>query len=99
MKVFEAGAAGLEPVGYSAAEQLLEYSCVVQNGEHLQGWEIYAVKNIVDRGQTSDGRRAKTVRVVFLDERAARQEKRPLLDVGCRVFATADDGSLKELTD
>ncbi len=98
-KIFEAGAARLEPVGYSAAEQLLEYSCVVQEGEHLPGWEIYSLANIVEQGRTSDGRGVKTVRVVFLDEESARREKRPLLDVGCKVFFTAADGSLKALTD
>ena len=97
--VFEAGAARLEAVGYSADEQLLEYSCVLERDEHLRGWEIFALANIVKQGAASDGRVVKTVRIVFLDEWAARQERRPLLDVGCRVFFTAEDGSLTELTD
>ena len=38
----------------------------------------------------------KTIRIVFLEEWMAEQEKRPLLDIGCHVWFY-DDGELNEI--
>lgn len=97
--IFTAGEARLHGVGYSAEEQLQEYSCALNPGEHIRGWEIYALLNIVKGGKLSDGSPVKTVRIVFMQQWMAMQEKRPLLDVGCRVYHYADDGALRELTE
>jgi len=47
----------------------------------------------------SGGPPVKTVRIVFLDGWAAKQEKRPLLDIGCRVYPYDTQGELVELRD
>lgn len=98
--VFRAGAARLEYVGYSADEKLIEYSCVIGEGQHIQGWEVFALRSIVATGRTPDGKAAvETVRIVFLEKWMARSEKRPLLDVGCKVFFYAADGELHEIAE
>ena len=96
--VFNAGPARLEFVGYSAADELIEYSCVLSEGQHIQGWEVFALRDIVKTKRTPDGKApVEVVRVVFLEEWMARSEKRPLLDVGCKVFYYAADGELAEI--
>ena len=97
--LFRAGDERLHFVGYKKDERLIEYSCALNEGEHIHGWEVYALLDIVEQRKTRDGSPVDTVRIVFLDEWAARQEKRPLLDVGCRVFHYDDDGELRELTE
>jgi len=97
--IFFAGDARLHAVGYDKGEKLIEYSCALNPGEHIQGWEIYALLDIVEQQQAPDGSPVETVRIVFLDESAARQEKRPLLDIGCRVYHYDEAGELHELTE
>jgi hypothetical protein len=75
------------------AEGLLEYSCPLEAAEHIRGWEIYALLNVVKSGRLSGGPPVKTVRIVFLDGWAAKQE-RPLLDIGCRVYHYDAQGEL-----
>jgi hypothetical protein len=98
-EVFNAGEPRLHFVGYNAKDQLAEYSCAAEPGEHIQGWEIFALHSIVANKALPDGHPLDTVRIVFLEEEAARLEKRPLLDVGCRVYTYRDDGELHELTE
>lgn len=96
--IFRSGAARLEYVGYSAGEKLIEYSCAIGEGQHIQGWELFALRTIVETGLTPDGKApVETVRIVFLEEWMARSEKRPLLDVGCKVLFCAVDGELDEV--
>lgn len=97
--IFAAGAPRLQFVGYDADEKLAEYSCAAGEGEHIPGWEIYAMREIVAAKALPDGHAVTTVRVVFVEEAAARVEKRPLLDVGCRVFHYDANGKLRELAD
>jgi hypothetical protein len=40
----------------------------------------------------------KEIRVTFHKLAVAEREKRPLLDIGCRVFGYNDNGDLVELT-
>lgn len=72
--------------GYLPDEQLAEYSCYIEPDAHIQPWEIYALADIVQRGRLSDDTPIKTARVVFFSRDMAQREKRPLLDVGARVF-------------
>ena len=97
MPVFNAGPPRLTAVGYDPGSRTVEYSCVLDEGQHVQGWEIYALRNIVETGATSGGDPVSIVRVVFLDDWAARQEKRPLLDVGCEVHCYAESGELERI--
>lgn len=98
-KIFNRGEGRLHAVGYSEAEQLLEYSCALERGQHIQGWEIYALLAIVKQGKSTEGWPVKTVRIVFLEKWMAEQEKRPLLDIGCHVWHYQDDGELREITE
>jgi hypothetical protein len=97
--IFRSGEKTLHFVGYDEDEKLIEYSCALTRGEHVRGWEVFALLGIVSDKKTPDGAQVETVRVVFLEEWAARQEKRPLLDVGCRVFHYDEAGELRELTE
>lgn len=74
--LYEEARSRLELVGIR--EGVTEYSCVLTDvDDHLAGHEIYALRGSVQRG---------VVRVVFKEQWMAEQEKRPLLDVGVRVF-------------
>lgn len=97
--IFRAGEKTLHFVGYAPAGRLAEYSCALTRGRHVLGWEVYALLNIVEGKAMPDGSPVETVRIVFLDEGAARQEKRPLLEVGCRVFHFDAKGEQRELTE
>lgn len=97
--VYEEGSARLEPVGYVPSKQLVEYSCVLGAGQHVQGWEIYNLRSIVKKKKLPDGGQpVSTVRVVFLKQADAEGEKRPLLDVGVKVFYTDASGEIVEIT-
>lgn len=98
-EIFGSGEPRLTFVGYSQAERLAEYSCVLEKGMHIQGWEIFALRDMVAKKAMPEGHPVDTVRVVFMDDWAARAEKRPLLDIGCRVFHYDADGELRELTE
>jgi len=98
--IFRSGPARLEYVGYSADEKLIEYSCAISDGQHIQGWEVYALRHVVNTGRTPDGKApVETVRIVFLEEWMAQGEKRPLLDIGCELFYYDADGELRDLAD
>jgi len=99
LAIFRAGESQLEAVGYVAAERTAEYSCAMARGDSIPGWEIYELWDLLQEGKLSDGRPLDAIRVVFLEEWAARAEKRPLLDIGCRVFHYDGDGELRELTE
>ena len=96
-EVFCDGEKRLHFVGYAPDEKLIEYSCALNPGEHIHGWEIYGLLDILTEKKTRDGSPVNMVRIVFLEEWMAKQEKRPLLDIGCRVFHYDDDGELREL--
>lgn len=95
--VFHAGAPVLHAVGYAPVEQVLEFAAAPAPGEHVCGWEVYALADVVRRGATEDGRPVRTVRVVFADGETARAERRPLLDNGVRVFVDDGTGALREV--
>lgn len=98
--IFRGGPARLEFVGYSPSEKQIEYSCVLGEGQHIQGWEVYALRRIINTRKTPDGKApVKMVRVVFMKEWMAQSEKRPLLDIGCRLFYYDAAGELRDLAD
>ena len=53
---------------------------------HVLIQEIHEVRALVKAKKDREGRPVDTVRVVFAEEWMARRERRPLLDVGARVF-------------
>jgi hypothetical protein len=90
--IFHAGAATVVSVGYDADERTAQYSCVLEPGDHIHGWEILALRDLVIGKKMPDGAPVARVEVVFPDEETARLEARPLRDVGVEVAYYGDDG-------
>jgi hypothetical protein len=57
-----------------------------EEARHVLVREIYDVRDLVRTKRDRLGRRIEAVRITFLEEWMARQERRPLLDAGARVF-------------
>jgi hypothetical protein len=97
--VYRSGPAALELVGYVVPEKTVEFSCVLESkNQHVQGWEVYTIFQLIQEKKTADGYPVEAVRVVFFEAWMAEQEKRPLLDIGARVYYHAADGNLTEVT-
>jgi len=98
----KAGLPALTFLGHDPSADVFHYSGFIQrdgkeeNGR-VQLRELIEVKDrcYSDEGEDAPGR----VHVVFLEEWMARQERRPLLDVGARVFYYAKDGTKVEVTE
>ncbi len=90
--VYSAGRQTLEAVGYLKKERVAEYSCLLEPGEHISGWEILGLAGIRETGKLPRGRKVEAVRVVFLDRETAEREKRPLVEVGVEVWCYGPDG-------
>ena len=95
--IYRQGESVLHPSGYVEGQRLAEFTCYVGADEHIPGWEIYGLWGIRKEGKLSDGRAVDTVRVVFADRDMALRERRPLLDIGARVFY--DYTSITEITE
>jgi hypothetical protein len=65
----------LNMVGYIPAEKVVEYTCWVDADEHIQGWEIINLWDLIKKGSLLDGRQVDAVRVVFLNREMAEREK------------------------
>lgn len=94
----KAGWPMLDLVGYVEDAKTIEYAAKPNHDGHVLIQELQTLKSIARRGQTRDGKPVEVVRVVFADEAQARAEKRPLLDVGVRVYYLDKAGELVELT-
>jgi hypothetical protein len=90
-----AGYPALSFVGYNPATRTVEYAGFCTNTDIAKGGpdprhvlirEIHEVRALVKAQKDREGRPVDTVRIVFLEEWMARRERRPLLDVGARVF-------------
>jgi hypothetical protein len=95
--IYSAGEPRLLPVGYEATSRMVEYSCLVEPDEHIHLWEIDALRKQLRDKKLADGRQIDAVRVVFFDKQMAMREKRPLLDVGARVFFQKDATQTEEV--
>lgn len=104
----KAGYPALTFVGYTAETRTLDYTGFVARGRlhesdgtprHVLIKEIHEVQRPLVRGKTREGQPVDTVRVVFAEEWMARQERRPLLDVGARVFYADGAGGVVEVVD
>ena len=98
--IYRRGSRAMQTVGYHPQEQCLELACGIQPGKHVNGWEIFDLWSALAEGKLPDGRSLRAAHVVFLERTVAEQEKRPLLDVGARVFyqdsSTGEDVELSE---
>lgn len=83
--MFEEGEPRLRFVGVTTTG-LAEFSCALVKGDHLLGFDIYYMREVIERKQLRSGTPVTDLRIVFMDKWAAEAEKRPLLDVGARVF-------------
>ena len=95
--VYRSGMSTLDLVGYIADEQAVEFSCAISGDRHVNGWEIFDIWNLLDIGELPDGRKVSAVRVVFIEQKAAEREKRPLLDAGAKVLYYDEVGELVEI--
>jgi hypothetical protein len=90
-----AGYPALSFVGYDPSTRTVEYAGFCTNTDIAKGGpdprhvlirEIHEVRSLVKAKKDREGRPVDTVRIVFAEEWMARRERRPLLDVGARVF-------------
>ena len=77
----------------AAAELTLSFA-----GGHVRGWEIFWLRAALAAGALPDGRPLRSVKVMFLDEVAAREEARPLLEIGAKVRYFDRSGVERDLT-
>jgi len=89
----------LEPIGYLPDEKLVEYSGYYEAGEHVPGWQIYALDEMVWEKKLPNGDDVERVRVVFYDQSMAEREKRPLLDIGVKVYYLGESEALIEVAE
>lgn len=97
--IFYQGEQLLHPSEYFADEKRKVYSASVSVQNHINGWEIFALREALQKGRTLDGEEVRYIDVIFVDRDMAACERRPLLDIGCRVFFFNDDGELAEWTE
>ena len=98
----KAGLPALTLVGRDPATDTIHYTGFIErDGKEEHGRvQIRELIDVKDQGFSEAGDRIPgRVHVVFLDEWMARQERRPLRDVGARVFFYAKDGTKVEVTD
>ena len=104
-----AGQPALSYVGYEAATRTVEYAGFIatppyartgdDSQRHVLIREIHGLRKLVKAQQDAEGRPIDTVRIVFPFEWMARQERRPLLDAGARVFFQGTASDLVEIVD
>jgi hypothetical protein len=91
----KAGYPALSLAGYDARTKTVELTGFVtkrpieEGGEeprHVLVREVHDLRALVASKRDAKGRPVATVRIVFLEEWMARQERRPLLDTGAKVF-------------
>lgn len=64
--VFRAGPARLTFTGYAKKEKRIDYSCYLAEGQHIAGWEIVALRDILNSQRTPDWKvPVKVARIVF----------------------------------
>ena len=99
MDVYKSGEPRLNQVGYITEIKTLEYACYVEPYEHIQGWEIFKIWNLLQDGCTRDGTEIETIRVVFMFKEMAEREKRPLLEAGAKVIYMDSQSQDVEITE
>jgi hypothetical protein len=97
--IFSRGESVLKPVGYAEEALLAEYSCYLGEGEHIPGWEIYGLRTMINARALHDGRPLDVARIVFVTREMAIRERRPLLDIGAKVFYQDAPDKLVEITE
>lgn len=96
-ELFYSGEARLNLANYREESKTVEYSCDVKEDQYIQGWEIFKIWIMLNKGQMKDGKEVKSVRVVFVDKEKAEREKRPLLEAGGKVIYMNEKGEEVEI--
>jgi hypothetical protein len=100
----KAGFPALAPGDYDEATKTYDFlgfvtrTPLIEGGDeprHVLVREIHNLRKLIRRKRDAAGRPVEAVRVTFMEEWMARQERRPLLDAGARVFY----GKGHEITD
>lgn len=91
-ELFYSGEPRLNIVNYYEDSKTLEYSCNLKGDQYIQGWEIFKIWIMLNKGQMKDKREVKSVRVAFTDKETAQREKRPLLEAGAKVIYMNEKG-------
>lgn len=95
------GLPALTFIGRDANTDVIHYTGFIErDGTEHGRVQIRELIDVKDQGFSDEGDRVPgRVHVLFLDEWMARQERRPLRDVGARVFFYAEDGTKVEIID
>jgi hypothetical protein len=83
---FDEGTPALQFVAYLEDTKTVVYSGHLAPDQHPLPREYKLFKQLTRRKRDSDGRQVDEVQIHFFTEAMALREKRPLLDIGCRVF-------------
>lgn len=65
--------------------------------QYIQGWEIFKIWIMLNKGQMKDGKEVKSVKVVFVNKEKAEREKKPLLEAGAKVIYMNEKGEEVEI--
>ena len=98
-EIYEHGDAEPRTQAVHIRDGIAEYTCYLDPGEHLYGFEIYVLRWMVENKQAQDGTPVKGVRVVFVEEWQAQSEKRPLLDNGIEVWVQDVERGDRQITE
>ena len=96
-ELFYSGEPRLNIANYYEESKTLEYSCNLKEDQYIQGWEIFKIWIMLNKGQMKDGREVKTIKVVFTNKEKAEREKRPLLEAGAKVMYIDEKGGEFEI--
>ena len=96
-ELFYSGEPRLNIANYYEESKTLEYSCNLKEDQYIQGWEIFKIWIMLNKGQMKDEREVKSVRVAFTDKETAEREKRPLLEAGAKVIYMNEKGEEVEI--
>lgn len=98
-EIYEYGDAEPRTHAVHVRDGIAEYTCALDRGEHLYGFEIFALRWMVTNQKTQEGAPIKGVRVVFVEEWQAQSEKRPLLDNGIEVWVQDIEHGDRQITE
>jgi hypothetical protein len=88
-----------QSVGYHPQEHWIEFTAYTPDDLHILPREIYSFSKWLREGKLPEGEPLKEIRITFINRDMAMKERRPLLDVGCRVFYYDNQENLLELTE
>jgi hypothetical protein len=95
--IYRSGPPRLQTAGYDPNEGRLVLTGALRADEHIRGFEIFDIRQVLSAGKMGDGRPLREVHVIFSERSAAEREKRPLLDNDAQIFYLGESGELVEV--